>query len=72
VLAALEHKHMIEHCTHPTHGHILQVTLTHRADGRLQAANPAARALEAAIEDGFTADEIATVKTWLVEAAKRL
>ena len=38
----------------------------------LQAANPAVRALEAAIEDGFTADQIATIKTWLVEAAKRL
>ena len=42
------------------------------AQRRLQAANPAVRALEAAIEDGFAADEIATVKTWLVEAAKRL
>jgi hypothetical protein len=40
--------------------------------GRLQAANPAAGALEAAIEEGFTADQIATVTTGLAEAAKRL
>lgn len=72
VLAALERKHLIKRLPHPTHGRILQATLTDEGQRRLQAANPAVRALEAAIEDGFTADEIATVKTWLVEAAKRL
>ena len=72
VLATLERKHLIERRPHPTHGRILQATLTDEGQRRLQAANPAVRALEAAIEDGFTADQIATVKTWLVEAAKRL
>jgi DNA-binding MarR family transcriptional regulator len=72
VLATLERKHLIERRPHPTHGRILQATLTGEGQRRLQAANPAVRALEAAIEDGFTADQIATVKTWLVEAAKRL
>jgi DNA-binding MarR family transcriptional regulator len=72
VLAALARKHLIERRPHPTHGRILQATLTGEGQRRLQAANPAVRALEAAIEDGFTADQIATVKTWLVEAAKRL
>ena len=72
VLAALERKHLIERRPHPYHGRILQASLTDEGQRRLQAANPAVRALEAAIEDGFTVDEIATVKTWLVEAAKRL
>ena len=72
VLATLERKRMIERRPHPTHGRILRSTLTDEGNRRLQAANPAVRALEAAIEDGFTADEIATVKSWLVEAAKRL
>ena len=72
VLATLERKHLIERRPHPTHGRILQATLTDEGQRRLQAANPAVRALEAAIEDRFTADQIATVKTWLVEAAKRL
>jgi DNA-binding MarR family transcriptional regulator len=72
VLATLERKHMIERHPHPTHGRILQATLTDEGQRRLQAANPAVRALEAAIEEGFTAEQIATVKTWLVEAAKRL
>ena len=71
-LATLERKGLIERRPHPTHGRILRSTLTDEGHRRLQAANPAVRALEAAIEDGFTADEIATVKTWLVEAAKRL
>ena len=72
VLATLERKRLIERRPHPTHGRILRATLTDEGQRRLQAANPAVRALEAAIEDGFTADEIAIVKTWLVEAAKRL
>jgi DNA-binding MarR family transcriptional regulator len=72
VLAMLERKHLIERHPHPTHGRILQATLTDEGQRRLQAANPAARALSAALEEGFTADQIATVKTWLVEAAKRL
>ena len=72
VLATLERKHLIERHPHPTHGRIRQATLTDEGRRRLQAANPAVRALEATIEDGFTASEIATVKTWLVEAAKRL
>ena len=72
VLPTLERKHLIERHPHPTHGRILQATLTDEGRRRLQAANPVVRALEAAIEDGFTADQIATVKTWLVEAAKRL
>jgi len=72
VLATLERKRLIERRPHPTHGRILRATLTDEGQRRLQAATPAVRALEAAIEDGFTADEIAIVKTWLVEAAKRL
>ena len=72
VLPTLERKHLIERHPHPTHGRILRSTLTDEGQRRLQAANPAIRALEAAIEEGFTPDEIAIIKTWLVEAAKRL
>jgi hypothetical protein len=39
---------------------------------RLESANPAVRALEAAIEKDFTADQIGTVKAWLVASALRL
>jgi hypothetical protein len=40
--------------------------------GRLEAATPSVRGLEDAIERDFTADEIATVKAWLVASAQRL
>jgi DNA-binding MarR family transcriptional regulator len=72
VLATLERQDLIQRHPHPTHGRILQVTLTGEGRQRLEAANPAVRALEAAIEQGFTADEIAVVKAWLVTSAKRL
>jgi DNA-binding MarR family transcriptional regulator len=72
VLATLEREGLIERRPHPTHGRILQVTLTAEGEQRLEAANPAVRDLEAAIERDFTDDEIATVKEWLVASAKRL
>jgi DNA-binding MarR family transcriptional regulator len=72
VLATLERETLIERRPHPTHGRILQATLTSEGQRRLEAAHPAVRSLRRAIEQGFTSDEIATIKTWLVETAQRL
>jgi DNA-binding MarR family transcriptional regulator len=72
VLATLKREALIERRPHPTHGRILQATLTSEGQRRLEAAHPAVRALRRAIERGFTSDEIATVKTWLVTTAQRL
>jgi DNA-binding MarR family transcriptional regulator len=72
VLAILGRERLIQRHPHPTHGRILQVTLSDEGRRRLEAANPTVRALEAAIERDFTAEQIATVKAWLVESAKRL
>jgi DNA-binding MarR family transcriptional regulator len=72
VLVTLEREALIERRPHPTHGRILQATLTAEGQRRLEAANPTVRALERAIERDFTSDEIAIVKTWLVAAAQRL
>jgi DNA-binding MarR family transcriptional regulator len=72
VLATLEREALIERRPHPWHGRILQATLTSEGRRRLEAANPAVRALERAIERDFSSDEIATVKTWLVATAQRL
>ena len=72
VLATLEREALIERRPHPTHGRILQATLTSEGQRRLEAANPSIRALERAIERGSSSDEIATVKTWLVATAQRL
>ena len=72
VLATLEREALIERRPHPTHGRILQATLTSEGQRRLEAANPSVRALERASEQGLSADEIATVKAWLVATAQRL
>ena len=72
VLMTLERGGLVERHPHPTHGRILQVFLTSEGERRLEAAHPAVRGLEAAIEEGFTADEIVAAKTWLVAAAQRL
>jgi DNA-binding MarR family transcriptional regulator len=72
VLATLERESLIERRPHPTHGRILQATLTSEGQRRLEAAHPAMQALRRAIELGLTSDEIATVKAWLVTTAQRL
>jgi DNA-binding MarR family transcriptional regulator len=72
VLATLERESLIERRQHPTHGRILQVTMTGEGRRRLEGADPAMRGLRRAIERDFTPDEIATVKTWLVATAQRL
>jgi DNA-binding MarR family transcriptional regulator len=72
LIATLEREGLIERHPHPTHGRILQVALTGEGQRRLEAATPVVRGLEKAIEDDFTADEIATVKRWLVSSAERL
>jgi len=72
VLATLERDGLIERHPHPTHGRILQATLSREGERRLAAATPAVRALERSIEDGLSRAELAAVKAWLVAAAARL
>jgi DNA-binding MarR family transcriptional regulator len=72
VLGTLEREGLIERRPHPTHGRILQATLTGEGRRRLEAADRAVRALRRVIERDWTSDEMATVKTWLVTTAKRL
>jgi DNA-binding MarR family transcriptional regulator len=72
VLATLERESLVERRPHPTHGRILQVTLTSEGQRRLEDANPSVRALERAIERDLSSDEVATVKAWLVATAQRL
>jgi DNA-binding MarR family transcriptional regulator len=72
VLATLERESLIERRPHPTHGRILQATLTSEGQRRLEAAQPSIRALRRETERDLSPDEIATVKTWLVATAQRL
>src|SRR5690348_5873076 len=49
VIATLEREGLIERHPHPTHGRILQATLTPEGEQRLASATPAVRRLEDAI-----------------------
>jgi DNA-binding MarR family transcriptional regulator len=72
VLANLGREGLVERRPHPTHGRILQVTLTPEGERRLEAARPEVLRLEADIERDFSGEEMAVVKRWLVGAAERL
>jgi DNA-binding MarR family transcriptional regulator len=72
VLATLERQELIERHAHPTHGRILQTELTHEGRRRLERATPAVRRVEAVIEEGLSAEELAAIKNWLVTAAQRM
>jgi DNA-binding MarR family transcriptional regulator len=72
VLATLEREDLVERHPHPTHGRILQVTLTREGKRRLEAATPTVRGLEDAIEQDLDPDQIASIKAWLVGSAQRL
>ena len=72
VLATLEREGLVERHPHPTHGRILQVTLTDEGERRLGASTPAVRRLEAAIEADLAPDQVAALKAWLVDTAQRM
>jgi DNA-binding MarR family transcriptional regulator len=72
VIGTLERTGLVQRHPHPTHGRILQIELTDEGRRRLEAAHPAVRELEETIEEGFSAEEVAVIKAWLVVAARRL
>jgi DNA-binding MarR family transcriptional regulator len=72
VVATLERDGLVERHAHPTHGRILQVTLTYEGRRRLDAATPAVLELEDAIERDVPSEQNTAVKAWLVSAAQRL
>ena len=70
VVSNLERNGLVVRQPHPTHGRILEVTLTDEGRKRLNAATTGVRALEHGIEVGLTSDELAVVKKWLVTTAR--
>jgi DNA-binding MarR family transcriptional regulator len=72
VLATLEREGLIERHPHPTHGRVREVFLTNEGQRRVKAATRVVRKLETRIEKGFTAEQLATIKEWLVTAAQRM
>jgi len=72
VLATLERAGLTRRHPHPTHGRILQVTLSAVGRQRLESAQPAVRELEREAERGLSAADLTTIKAWLVTTGKRL
>ena len=72
VVATLERDGLVVRRAHPTHGRIRQLTPTAEGQRRLDAATPAVRALERAIEQPLSERQLAAVKKWLVAAAQQL
>ena len=72
VLNTLERAELVERQPHPTHGRILQVSLTEEGRHRLEVATPGIRTLESGIEAGLSEVELAVVKRWLVAAAQNV
>ena len=54
---------------HPVHGRILQMELTELGRDRLRAARERALALEAELMEGFSPEDEAVVRRWLVRVA---
>jgi len=71
VLSGMQRDGLIERRPHPTHGRILEVVLSDEGRRRLEASTPAVRKLEAAIEKGFSGEQVGAVKEWLVSTAQR-
>jgi DNA-binding MarR family transcriptional regulator len=72
VISTLERAGLIERHAHPTHGRILEISLTDEGRRRVEAADPAVRALEAELDSGLTPEQAGAIKDWLVAAAQRV
>jgi DNA-binding MarR family transcriptional regulator len=72
VLATLDRAGLIERSPHPTHGRILQVSLSEAGTERLAAARPAIGKLERTVEEGYSDEQIAMMREWLVSSAQRM
>jgi DNA-binding MarR family transcriptional regulator len=71
LVVTLERNRLIERRPHPTHGRILQATLTPAGRRRLEEARHAVSDLEREMEQGFDPDEIRLIKRWLITTAQR-
>src|SRR3954454_19256530 len=70
LVAGMEDDGLVLREPHPTHGRILEIYPTDEGLRRFKAARPFIRRLETQMCEGFSAAQVATVKRWLVEAAR--
>jgi len=72
LVAGMEQDGLVRREPHPTHGRILEVYPTDEGLRRFKAARPFIRRLETRMCDGFSTTQVATIKRWLVDAARQL
>lgn len=70
LVAGMEREGLVHREPHPTHGRILEIYATKEGLRRFKAARPFIRRLEATMCGGFDAEQVATVKRWLVHSAR--
>jgi DNA-binding MarR family transcriptional regulator len=72
VVATLERVGLVQRQPHATHGRILQITLTEEGERRVDEARSKITRLERTVEEGYSPEQIAIIKEWLVTAAQRM
>jgi len=72
LVAGMEREGLVHREPHPTHGRILEIYATEEGLRRFKAARPFIRGLETTMCEGFDARQLATVRRWLVHAARAM
>src|SRR6202789_4682009 len=72
ILANLEKMRLLHRTPHQTHGRIMQSELTHKGTEVLASARKAIHDVEKSMTVGFTAEEIATLRSMLQRCAQNL
>ncbi len=69
IVSNLKRDGLIQAEAHPVHGRVQQLSLTDRGEKMLRACKAIVRQLERDLSAGFSAEEEALVRRWLVRAA---
>ena len=72
IVVTLERDGLVQRRPHATHGRILQITLTDEGEHRVDEARPKIMRLERAADQGYSDEQLAIIKEWLVSAAERM
>jgi DNA-binding MarR family transcriptional regulator len=67
IIANLEKAGLVAKAPHPVHGRILVLSLTAAGEAVLAACKARAGEVEAALVDGFSPEEMAVIRRWLVK-----
>ena len=72
IVATLERDGLVQRRPHATHGRILQLTLTDEGERRVEEARPIVGGLEQIADEGYSDEQLAIIREWLVTTAQRM